>query len=326
MIRSLPRFAASGFAALLLTFAVTPVRAEYPERPIRIVLGFPAGGGADIMVRWFSEKLKEVSNATVILENKPGASGNIAADLVSKAKPDGYTILASASAGMGAGRFLYKDLPYDSVKDFTPITTIAQLGFVLAVNPKNPAKNVADLTKYLKAKDGKATYGWAVTSAIASAVLYTSSENIPITPVNYKVTGNAVSDVAAGEIDFTFADMVFTIGQERQGKVKILAVTSENRSGGAPHIPTMAESGVPAATTAPWWGFWAPAGTPPDVLDKLEKWINQIVQMPATKEFLVSQGADPLLGTGNRKDMNQKLLDSIESWRKVTSIAKISPQ
>jgi tripartite-type tricarboxylate transporter receptor subunit TctC len=318
------RLAASSVAAVLLTLAATPVSAEYPDRPIRIVLGFPAGGGADIMVRWYSEKLKEVSGATVILENKPGASGNIAADTVAKAKPDGYTLLASASAGMGAGRFLYKNLPYDSVTSFTPITTIAQLGFVLSVNPKNPVKNVSELTAALKAKQGKATYGWAVTSALASAVLYTSSENIPITPVNYKVTGNAVSDVAAGETDFTFSDMVFTIGQERQGKVKILAVTSEQRSNGAPHIPTMAESGVPAATTAPWWGFWAPAGTPPEVIAKLEKWINQIVEMPATKEFLVSQGADPL--PGSHATMGPKLLQAIESWRKVTSIAKIEPQ
>ena len=313
-----------GLGVALLMLGALPARAEYPDRPIRVMLGFPAGGGADIQGRWFVDKLKELSGATIILENKPGNSGNIAADLVAKAKPDGYTLLLAASAGMGAGRFIYKDLTYDSVKDFTPITTTNQLCFALTVNPKSPAKTVGELTALLKAKNGKATYGYAVTSALASAVLYISSEKIEISPVNYKQTAQAVSDVAAGEIDFAFADMVFATGQEKQGRIRILAVTCDRRTAGAPNIPTMAESGVPAATTAPWWGLWGPAGLPTEVIEKHEKWINQIVAMPATKEFLIAQGADPL--PGSHVKMKAMLLESIESWRKVTSIAKIEPQ
>lgn len=313
-----------GLALLLLTLGPVTASAQYPDRPIRVLLGFPAGGGADIQGRWFVDKLKDLSGATVVLENKPGNSGHIAADLVAKSKPDGYTLLLAASASMGAGRFIYKDLPYDSVKDFTPITTTNQLCFALTVNPKSPAKTVAELTALLKAKAGKATYGYAVTSALASAVLYVSSQNIEITPVNYKQTGQAVSDVAAGEIDFAFADMVFANGQAKQGRIRILAVTCDRRTASAPQIPTMMESGVPAATTAPWWGLWGPAGLPADIVEKHEKWINQIVAMPATKEFLISQGADPLPGT--HAGMKAMLQEAIESWRKVTTLAKIEAQ
>lgn len=302
-----------------------PALAEYPERPVKVVIGLPAGGGADIMTRWYVGKLHEVSGGTFFVENKVGAASNIAIDHVAKSKPDGYTLMFGASASMGGNRYLYKNLPYDSVRDIDPITTFCQLGFALVVNPeKTPVKTVAELTEFLKAKHGKATYGWAVTSAIASAVLYVTSAKIEAVQVGYKTTGAAVSDVIAGQIDFTFADMVYATGLAKQGKIRILANSADKRALSAPDVPTMAESGLPDATQTPWWAVWGPRGLPPEVVGKVGKWVNQITAMPETVQFLTTQGADPLPGTAD--GTRQRLLDTMKVWERVVSLARIEPQ
>lgn len=314
------------FAWLAAILVVAPAaRAEYPERPVKVVLGLAAGGGADVLTRWYVDKLRQVSGGTYVIENKVGASGNIAADAVAKAKPDGYTLMFAASASMGGNRFIYKNLPFDSVKDFDPITTFCQLGFALLVNPeKTPVNSVAELTALLKQKNGKATYGWAVTSGLAASVLYTSVEEIPVVPVAYKTTAAAVSDLAAGQVDFVFADIMFATAQQKQGRVKILATSANRRAAMVPDVPTMEEAGVKAPDQTPWWAVWGPHGLPPEVISKLTKWVNQITEMPDTKEFLTSQGADPLPGSPEKtKEMLQR---SIATWAKVVGLAKIEPQ
>jgi tripartite-type tricarboxylate transporter receptor subunit TctC len=314
------------FAWLAAILMVAPAaRAEYPERPVKVVLGLAAGGGADVLTRWYVDKLRQVSGGTYVIENKVGASGNIAADAVAKAKPDGYTLMFAASASMGGNRFIYKNLPFDSVKDFDPITTFCQLGFALLVNPeKTPVNSVAELTALLKQKNGKATYGWAVTSGLAASVLYTSVEEIPVVPVAYKTTAAAVSDLAAGQVDFVFADIMFATAQQKQGRVKILATSANRRAAMVPDVPTMEEAGVKAPDQTPWWAVWGPHGLPPEVISKLTKWVNQITEMPDTKEFLTSQGADPLPGSPEKtKEMLQR---SIATWAKVVGLAKIEPQ
>jgi tripartite-type tricarboxylate transporter receptor subunit TctC len=314
------------FAWLAAILVVAPAaRGEYPERPVKVVLGLAAGGGADVLTRWYVDKLRQVSGGTYVIENKVGASGNIAADAVAKAKPDGYTLMFAASASMGGNRFIYKNLPFDSVKDFDPITTFCQLGFALLVNPeKTPVNSVAELTALLKQKNGKATYGWAVTSGLAASVLYTSVEEIPVVPVAYKTTAAAVSDLAAGQVDFVFADIMFATAQQKQGPVKILATSANRRAAMVPDVPTMEEAGVKAPDQTPWWAVWGPHGLPPEVISKLTKWVNQITEMPDTKEFLTSQGADPLPGSPEKaKEMLQR---SIATWAKVVGLAKIEPQ
>jgi tripartite-type tricarboxylate transporter receptor subunit TctC len=314
------------FAWLAAILVVAPAaRGEYPERPVKVVLGLAAGGGADVLTRWYVDKLRQVSGGTYVIENKVGASGNIAADAVAKAKPDGYTLMFAASASMGGNRFIYKNLPFDSVKDFDPITTFCQLGFALLVNPeKTPVNSVAELTALLKQKNGKATYGWAVTSGLAASVLYTSVEEIPVVPVAYKTTAAAVSDLAAGQVDFVFADIMFATAQQKQGRVKILATSANRRAAMVPDVPTMEEAGVKAPDQTPWWAVWGPHGLPPEVISKLTKWVNQITEMPDTKEFLTSQGADPLPGSPEKaKEMLQR---SIATWAKVVGLAKIEPQ
>jgi tripartite-type tricarboxylate transporter receptor subunit TctC len=320
----MPRGIAATAAIALAALAISPALAEYPDHPVKVVLGLAPGGGADVMVRWYVDKLREVSGGTYFVENKVGAGSNIAADMVAKSKPDGYTLFFTASASMGGNRFLYKNLPFDSVKDFDPITTFAQLGFALVVNSQTPVNSVAELTEFLKAKNGKATYGWAVTSSIAAAVLYVTTANIPAVQVAYKTTPAAVSDLAAGQVDFVFADMVYATAQAKQGRVKILANSAATRASSAPDIPTMAEVGLKDATQTPWWGVWGPHGLPPEVIEKMARWINQITAMPETQQFFTSQGADPLPGTP--EGTRQKLLESIATWQKVVSLAKIEPQ
>jgi len=314
------------FALLAAVLASTSAAyAEYPDRPVRVVLGLAAGGGADVLTRWYVDKLRQVSGGTYVIENKVGASGNIAAETVARAKPDGYTLMFAASASMGGNRFIYKNLPFDTVKDFDPITTFCQLGFALLVNSeKTPVNSVAELTALLKQKNGKATYGWAVTSGLAASVLYTSVEDIAVVPVAYKTTAAAVSDLAAGQVDFVFADIMFATAQQKQGRVKILATSANRRAAMAPDVPTMEEAGVKAPDQTPWWAVWGPHGLPPEVISKLAKWVNQITEMPDTKEFLTSQGADPLPESPEKtKEMLQR---SIATWAKVVELAKIEPQ
>jgi len=314
------------FAWLVAALASTSAAyAEYPDRPVKVVLGLAAGGGADVLTRWYVDKLRQVSGGTFVIENKVGASGNIAAETVARAKPDGYTLMFAASASMGGNRFIYKNLPFDSVKDFDPITTFCELGFALLVNPeKTPVNSVAELTALLKQKNGKATYGWSVTSGLAASVLYTSVEDIAVVPVAYKTTAAAVSDLAAGQVDFVFADIMFATAQQKQGRVKILATSANRRAAMAPDVPTMEEAGVKAPDQTPWWAVWGPHGLPPEVISKLTKWVNQITEMPETKEFLTSQGADPLPGSPEKtKEMLQR---SIATWAKVVELARIEPQ
>jgi tripartite-type tricarboxylate transporter receptor subunit TctC len=316
--------ATAGFAALAALLLATPSQAEYPDRPVKIMLGLAAGGGADVLTRWYVDKLRDVSGGTYFIENKVGASGNIAADAVAKAKPDGYTLMFAASASMGGNRFIYKNLPFDSVRDFDPITTFCQLGFALLVSDKTPVNSVTELTAWLKQKNGKATYGWSVTSALAASVTYTNVEGIPIVPVAYKTTAAAVSDLAAGQIDFAFADIVFAASQRKLGRVKILATSANRRAAMAPDVPTMEEAGVQAPDQTPWWAVWGPKGLPPEVIDKLARWVNQITEMPATQEFLTGQGADPL--PGSPQQTREMLLRSIANWAKVVELAKIEAQ
>lgn len=322
MRRSVIRFAA--LAAVTLALGA-PASAQYPDRNVRVLLGLAAGGGADIVARYYIDKLREVSGGTFYLENRVGASGNIASDTLAKAKPDGYTLMMAASASQGGNRFLYKNLPFDFDRDIEPITTFYQLGFVLLVNPeKTPVNSVAELTALLKAKNGKATYGWAVTSSIASAVLYITAAEIPAIQVGYKTTANAVSDLIAGQVDFVFADVVYASGLAKQGKVKILANSADRRASSLPDIPTMTEVGLKDATQTPWWAVWGPRGLPAEVVDKMNKWVNQITAMPATQEFLTTQGADPL--PGNPEQTRLKLQDAVATWKRVVTLAKIEPQ
>ncbi|MDB5570545.1 MAG: hypothetical protein JWN93_1728 [Hyphomicrobiales bacterium] len=320
----LRRAARASLALLALGASASLARAEWPERPIRVSLGFPAGGGADILARWFTTKVADLSGATLIIENKPGMGGNLSVESVAKAKPDGYTILFGGAAGIAASPYTYKNLPFDASKDLVPVASVAELVFALTVAPNSPVKSVADLTAQLKAKGAKATYGWAVTSSLASSVLYLKDAGLPeVVQVTYKTTPAAVSDASAGQVDFAFADAMYALGQEKAGRVRILATTGSSRPAAAPDAPTMVEAGARSVVVAPWWAVFAPAGTPQPILAKLEAWFAEVSKTPATKEFLISQGADPLIGGPDF--VRQRLAEDSARWKEVTSLAKLEP-
>ena len=315
----------SGAALALHLLAAPEVAAQgYPDRPIRMVVGFPAGSGADILCRYFAERMGTVSGATVIVENKPGATGNIGSEAVARAKPDGYTLLMAASSNMAGAPNIYKNLAWHPQKDFAPATTFAQLGFVLTIAAASPAKTVPEFTKLMKAKAGKATFGFGNTSGLAASSLYAHEAGFAVTSVAYKSNPQAVSDTSGGQIDYVFSDAVFAMGQEKAGKVRILAVTTPQRLSSLPHLPTMREAGLGNATIAPWWAVFAPAKTPDDIVAKVSGWMNKVSSAPEASEFLVKQGAEPL--PGNAVKTAAMLAESLKDWARIVSIAKIDPQ
>ena len=299
------------FAASLSLPATAPAQ-DYPNKDIHALIGFAAGSGADILGRFFTAKLAAKLGRTVIVDNKPGAIGNIAAEAAARAKPDGYTILiAAGSASFAANVHLFKKLPFDPIKDFTPVTTLASLPFLLVVSPQSPAKSVRELTALLKQKAGKAFYGQSNTTGLASAELYKRIAGFEATRVAYKVTADAMNELLAGQTDFMFMDAVFGLEQARSGKLRALAVTSGERSSLAPELPSMIEGGVPGFDLTAWWGVYLPAGAPQPIVDRLAELCVAANSDPKVKEVLSTFVLEPALGF---KETNALYQRELPTW------------
>ena len=324
MKNNLSRFLTLGFAIATLAFAAIPADAQYPDKPVRIQVGFPAGGGADIMARWYADKLQKASGGTFIVENKVGASGNLALNAAGKAKPDGLTLLMASTVTTAGNAAVFKNMPIDVTKDIISIVSFAETPFVLAVAPNSQINSVADLTAYIKGKGGKATYGSATTAALALTAIYLKSAGLEATHVGYKTTANAIQDVTGRQIDFAFADVVFATGQAKQGRIKLLAIGSDERSPGLPDVPSLKDSGAASGDITPLWGFWAPTGTQKDILDKLAKWINDVTNSDETQKFLLTQGATPKSGT--QEEYKKRFVSALKAWAAVVTLAKIEAQ
>ena len=317
--------AAMGFAAVTLALAAPMAKAEYPDKPVRIQVGFPAGGGADIMARWYADKLQKASGGgTFIVENRVGASGNLSLAATAKAKPDGLTLMFASTTTTAGNASVFKSMPLDVTKDIIPVVSFAETPFVLAVAPDSPIKSVNDLTAFIKSKGGKATYGSATNAALASTAIYLKAAGAEATYVGYKATSNAVQDVTAKQIDFAFADVVFATGQAKQGRIKLLATSSDERSPGLPDVPSMKDFGAAAGDITALWGLWVPAGTPKDIIDKLAKWMNDITRSDETQKFLISQGATPVAGT--QADYKKRFDAALKAWANAVKLAKIEAQ
>jgi tripartite-type tricarboxylate transporter receptor subunit TctC len=311
--------------AALTAAAAHSAQADYPERVVRIQLGFPAGGGADILARWYADKLAKLSGGNFIVENRVGASGNLALDAAGRSKPDGHTLLFASTVTTAGNAAVFKQMPIDVSKDLISVVGFAETPFLLCVAPDSPINSIAELTAYLKSKGGKATYGSATTSALASTALYLQKAGVDATYVAYKATANAIQDVTAKQIDFAFADVVFAVGQAKQGRVKILATASDNRSPALPEVPTLKElNGANTGDIVALWGLWVPAGTPKDIVDKLAKWINEITASEETQKFLISQGATPWVAT--QEEYKKKFEIALKAWADAVTLAKIEVQ
>jgi len=317
-------------AAVLLLMNVSVALAQhnpasdYPDRPVRFIVPWPPGGGTDVFARVIGEKLHQSLGQPFVVENRPGAAGNIGATYVARATPDGYTIML-ATLTLATNPALYKNIEFDAVKDLAPITLIAGVPHMLVVNPSVPANNVKELIALAKAKPGKLNYSSAGIGSPfhIAGELFKEMAGVNIVHVPYKGGGPAIMDVAGGQIDMSFANLVAVLPLVKSGKLRALAVTSSKRSSAAPDVPTMAEAGVPGYDFSSWFGAFAPAGTPHEIIVKLNHEIIKALQSPEVAKQLTAQGADLVADTP--EEFSAYLKSETAKWRKVIKAAGIEP-
>jgi tripartite-type tricarboxylate transporter receptor subunit TctC len=291
------REAIAGCGGGLAWLAVSPARAQaaYPNRTIKMIVPYPAGGTTDLLGRMISDQLKSGLDATVIVENKPGAGTTLGADLVAKSEPDGYTLLMATSTTLAINKTLYRKLPYDPVKDFAPIGLVAGVPFALIINPTIPARTLPEFIAYAKSKPGLA-YGSAGNGSPQhlGAEMLKSAAGIDIRHVPYRGSVPAMLDVIAGHIPFMVVDLQPALQQIREGKVRVLGVTTPKRVAVAPDIPTIAEAGLAGFELVAWQGVVAPSGTPRPIVDVLAAQLTKLMADPATRERLTKLSLEPL--------------------------------
>src|SRR5262245_30401504 len=312
------------FAMALL--ALPAAAQDYPAREIRSICNFAAGSGADIIVRFYSDRLSRLAGRAVVVENKPGAQGTVATDYVAKSKGDGYTIMITpASSTLATAPHIFKSLPFDPAKDFAPVTTITSLSFVIAVDASKPIKSMPDLVAALKAKQKHGFYGTGSNTGQVAAELLKVRTGLDTTYVPFKATITALAAVLAGEVDFLSYDATWAVTQrEPAGRLRILAATAAKRSGALPDVPTLTELGFGEFDIAPWFGVVVPAGTPRPIVDKLAGWFNQITAAEDTKQFLARSAFDAF--PGSPEQMAALLKTETERWGRWVKLAKIEPQ
>jgi tripartite-type tricarboxylate transporter receptor subunit TctC len=301
-----------GLVAVLATAAAAAQ--GFPNKPLRVVVGFPPGGAPDILARLFADKAQ--LGQPVVVDNKPGAGGNLGADAVAKAPPDGH-VLALATVGTHAiNGALYAKLPYDMVKDFAPVGHIASAPNLLVVTNDLPVKTVPELVAWLKANPGKASFGspGIGTSVHVSGELFKSLTGTAMTHVPYKGRQFAIPDLVGGQIQLMFDNMPSALPMAREGKIRALAVTTAKRSAAAPEIPTVAES-VPGFEATTWFAMFAPAGTPKDVVAKLNAELRRVYALPDVAEKLKSLGLEAWISTP--EELAQLQASEITKWAKV---------
>jgi len=311
--------------AALAAAAAVPTGAAaqgYPSQDIRLVCAFPAGSGADVLVRYFAEKLKPLVKATVIVENKAGAGGNIASEYVSRAKPDGHTIFVHAATAVAANMSLFKNPPVDVGKTIQIAATINRQPFMLVVDAKSPYKTVADLTAAMKKKGDAASYATAAPTGRIMGEIYKNVMGLKAVEVNYRTAPDSLNELTNGRLDFGMHDPVFSLAQQRAGRLRILAVSTGERLKASPDLPTMTESGIKMDLTG-WWAAMVPTGTPQPVIEQINKWFTEIVSSEESKKFLNSFGGDPHIQPP--AEAQKRFLQDIKDWGDYVRLAKIPP-
>jgi len=321
-----PISAALAAAVLLSNAVAVPAKAgaTYPNRNITLVLPFAAGSGTDTTTRIISQKLGQALGVGMVIENKAGANGMIAATYVARAQPDGYTLFVTTNTTHSANPYLLKTLTYDPVKDFVPVARTGDLPFMLVVHPDVPAKTVAELIAYAKANPGKLTYASGSSSAIVSGATFARKAGIDLLHVPYKSSPPAMNDVIGGRITMMFTDVLTGLPHVQGGALRALAVTTKDRSPLVPNLPSMQEAGVPDFDITSWQGYFAPAGTPKEIVTKLNAEIRKIVEDPATKAKLATLGMDAFSGTPD--DLGTFVGDQLVLWEKLVREAGIEKQ
>lgn len=311
---------------LLALACMTAAAQEFPVRPIRVVITYPPGGSTDLVGRALAMKLTEGLGQQVVIDNRGGAGGIIATEIVARAAPDGYTLLLGTSAGMSINPLLHKKLPYDVQRDFAPITLLVINPQGLVAHPALPASTIQELVKLARAKPGFLNYA---TPGVGSPnhmgmELFKSMTQTDIVHVPYKGGGAAMTELLAGQVHLYFNSLPTVLPRVRAGKLKALAVGSAKRSPAMPELPTVAESGVPGFEYATWYGLFAPAGTPRAIVSRLNHAVGAALRLPDLSQSLAAQGAEPSPTTPDELARFMKV--EHERWSRVVKAANIRPE
>ena len=303
--------------AVLAALAFGAAAQTYPSKPIRIVVPFPAGGTTDVLARAVAQKLTESLGQAAVVDNRPGAGGNIGAELVAKAPPDGYTLLMGTVGTHAINPSLYPKMPYDHVKDFVPVILVAGVPNVLVINPSLPVNSVQELIAYAKANPGKLNFASSGngTSIHLSGELFKTMAGVQMAHVPYKGSAPALQDLVGGQVQLMFDNLPSSLALIKAGKLKALAVTSLTRAAALPDVPTVAESGLPGFEASSWFGLLAPAATPQPVVVTLNTDVAKWLATPEAREKLLAQGANAAGGTP--ADFARHIAAETAKWQKV---------
>jgi tripartite-type tricarboxylate transporter receptor subunit TctC len=313
----------SGLAATATLGVAKPALAQqWPAQDLHFVTGGAAGSGADIIVRYFAEKIRPMAGRSIIVENRVGAGGNIAIEYVARAKPDGYTILLWGGNAIAGMMSLLKNPPVDTAKTMQLAATINRQAFMFVVDSKTPYKTLDDLTKAMLAKGDKASYATNTVDATVMGEIYKAKTGVQAIEVAYKTAADTINDMISGAIDYAVHNPVLALAQQREGKMRILGVGSSERLQAIPDLPTMTEQGIPMNVIG-WWAATVPAGTPREAVNFINKWFVDVVRTEETKKFLNNLGGDPLITTPD--EAQALMLKDIDNWREYVRIAKITP-
>ncbi|HVL56245.1 MAG TPA: tripartite tricarboxylate transporter substrate binding protein [Burkholderiaceae bacterium] len=319
MRRDLLRALAIGLG-LSLTFIAAPARA-FPDKPVRIINPFAPGGATDIIARHMAQKLTEAWGQSVIVENRPGASGAIGVQAVARSPADGYTLLIATQTTHAANPALYAKLPYDAVKDFAPLTLAGSTPLALVVHPSVPANSVGELLEHARKQPGKLLYasGGNGTSQHLTAELMKSISGTFLVHIPYKGAGPAMTDLLGGQVHLMFDNLPTALPHVRAGKLRALAVSTSTRSPMAPELPTMAESGLAGFDLATWFAFFAPAGTPAAIIDKIATDMRRALSAPDTKERLTTIGVE--IRGSTPEELGSFVRSELDKWARIVKIS-----
>lgn len=312
----------AGSAAMLLLTG--NALAQYPDRPITLIVPFPAGSGTDAVGRIFAEEIGKRVGQTIIVENRPGANATIAANYVKRAAPDGYTLFVTTNTSHSAAPWLMKNVPYDPVKDFTPIARGGNLPFILVTNPERPYSTVEQMLQYAKDNPGQITYASGNSTGIVAGGTLDFQAGMKALHVPYKGTPQALTDLVAGQVDFMFTDVTSGLPFINSGRLKALAVSTAKRSALLPDLPAMEEAGLSDFDITSWNGFFGPAGMDPERVQLLNRTINEVIQDDAVRQRLAQLGFDAF--SGPPEEFAQFVQEQYTLWGKLITDAKLGPQ
>lgn len=310
--------------AALLTSGPAAAAPTYPKTRVRLVVGFAPGGGNDILARILAQKLQGLMHASFFVDNRPGASGVIAIEVVRQAPPDGYTLLIGPSSGMTMNPILLKNLPYDPRRDFAPISLLGRFPLILSVNPSFPVNSVTDLISLAKSKPGQINYSSAASSFQLATELFAQQAGISLSNVPYKGSGPAVQAVVANEVPMTFGDSAAVIPLITSGRLKALGVSTLTPVAALPGIKPIAQQGVPGFDISLWSALFAPKGTNPEIIDALHKAILEVMAMPDVRAKMETLGIEPV--TSTPEQLQAQIVREIDQFTQVAARANIKAQ